>query len=78
MALHPKRFDGIRAGTICLRLRDRHLEDLQSSGLIDSDVIRSSCRSVGQSEAASVLGYDPGSRGLRIPYFIGAGMSSPR
>jgi energy-coupling factor transporter ATP-binding protein EcfA2 len=52
------------------RLRPDHIIDLQASGLSMATIAMSCCQSVDADEAKKCLGFDSGSGGLKIPYFI--------
>ena len=51
-----------------MKLNDKHLSDLRSSGLSDADIERSGCYSVTRQQATVILGFDPMSDGLAFPY----------
>jgi putative DNA primase/helicase len=53
-----------------LPLLPHHLVDLRSSGLSDEVIRMAGCRSVTASEAAAILGFDPGCSCLAFPYSI--------
>jgi len=51
-----------------LSLAPQHLEDLQGSGLSTESIELAKFRSADRGEVARILGFDPGSGGLVIPY----------
>ena len=51
-----------------MKLNEKHLADLKSSGLSDTDIEHSGCYSVTRQQATVILGFDPQSDGLAFPY----------
>lgn len=49
-------------------LTKKHLQDLYSSGLSDETIVLSGCYSATEEEVAAILGFDPKSSGLVLPY----------